>query len=251
MSKSMWMITALALVAAGVVAAQPRPSIDPKADDILRRMSGYLASLQSFRVASTSVDELVLPDGQKVQSVAESLVAVKRPNRLRSDRVGPLADAEFRYDGSTFSIYGKRLNLYASAAAPPTLDAAIDAARDRFGLYAPGGDLLFSDPYGVLMQDTTQGRYVGLDPIDGVPCHHLAFRGREVDWQIWIEDGPEPLPLRYVITSKNDFGQPEFQVRLSRWEPHAVIADQTFVFVPPPGSARIELLPQQYRRAAR
>ncbi|HEX9103302.1 MAG TPA: DUF2092 domain-containing protein [Polyangia bacterium] len=243
MSKRIWMLAAL-LMAVPAAAREPvqRPSIDPKAEQVLRRMSGYLASLESFRVETEIVDELVLKNGQKLQEVSESRVAVKRPNRLRSDRLGPVADVTFRYDGNEFSIYGKRTGMYATAAAPPDIDRAIDVARDKLGIYAPGGDLLYSDPYAVLTEDAFEGTYVGLEPLAGVNCHHLAFRGKDVDWQIWVQDGPQPLPRRYQITSKNDPGQPEFAVDLSHWDPQANVSDQEFTFAPPAGATRIPFL---------
>jgi hypothetical protein len=83
---------------------------------------------------------------------------------------------------------------------------------------------------------------VGLEPIDGVPCHHLAFRSADVDWQIWIEDGAHALPHRYVITSKKEPGSPEFAVQLSHWDPQAALPDSLFSFAPPAGSTKIEFL---------
>jgi hypothetical protein len=229
---------------AAAVAREPaqRPAIDPKADQVLRRMSDHLGSMRSFRVDSESIDELVLKDGQKLQEIAASRVSVQRPNRLRSERIGPATDVIFRYDGDQFSIYGKRTNMYATAPAPPDLDRAIDRARDKLGIFAPGGDLLYSNAYAVLTEDVVEGRYVGKEPIEGVEAHHLAFRGKDVDWQIWVKDGPEPLPLRYVITSKNEPGQPEFVVRLSNWQPRAQLSAQDFTFTPPPGAKKIEFL---------
>jgi len=243
MHKRLWMIVALSI---GVpAAAQPpaqRPSIDPKADQVLHRMSSYLGSLQTFRLESEAVDELVLKNGQKVQEVSESRIAVKRPNRLRSDRLGPVADVTFRYDGDQFSIFGKRTGMYATTPAPGDLDHAIDAARAKLDIDAPGGDLLYSDPYAVLTEDVYEGTYVGLEPLAGVYCHHLAFRGHDVDWQIWVQDGPQPLPRRYVITSKNDPGQPQFAVDLSHWVPQANVPDAEFTFAPPPGAKKIPFL---------
>ena len=243
MSKARWMIVA-SCIALPALAQKPArgPSIDPKAEQVLRRMSSYLGSLQSFRVDSQAVDELVLKNGQKLQEVSDSHVTVKRPNRLRSDRVGPIADVTFRYDGSEFTIFGKRTGMYATTPAPPDLDRAIDAARDKLGVDAPGGDLLYSNPYAVLTDGVTEGTYVGLEPLDGVNCHHLAFRSPDVDWQIWVQDGPQPLPRRYVITSKTEPGQPEFAVDLTHWNPNANVPDAEFVFAPPPGAKKIPFL---------
>src|SRR5579863_5605560 len=166
-------------------------------------MTDYLASLQSFTVQSSSLDEVVLKTGQKIQIANESLVSVKRPNRLRSEQVGAAGNGmAFWYDGKTMSLYCAASHTYGIAPAPPALDAMIDAARKRFQIEAPGADLLFSHPYEILTEQVTGGRMIGRETIDGVAANHLAFVGEDVDWQVWIQDGPRPLPLRFVITTK-------------------------------------------------
>ncbi|MGZ3441653.1 MAG: DUF2092 domain-containing protein [Polyangia bacterium] len=235
-------VLAILFIPLAPAVAGPKSGIDPRADALVHRMSDELASLRSFRVDADAVDEVVLKSGQKLQQISESKVAVKRPNRLRSERVGPITDVVFRYDGKELSVFGKRTGMYAMSKAPPTLDATLDFGRDELGLEAPGADLLFSKPYEVLMDGVTAGEYVGLEPIDGIPCHHLAFRSADVDWQIWIEDGERALPHRYVITSKREPGSPEFAVQLSHWDPQAALPDSLFSFAPPAGSTKIEFL---------
>jgi hypothetical protein len=214
----------------------------PEATQVLRRMSDYLAGLRSFQVETVATDEVVLQSGQKVEYLTQSRTMVQRPNHVRSERVGPIADVVFRYDGQNFSVFGNRSGFYAIAAAPPTLDAAVDAARELYGLELPGADLLNSRPYETLTEGMTSAQNLGLEPIDGVNCHHLALRGNDVDLQLWIQDGDQPLPRRYVITSKMVRGEPEFTLQLSHWEPNAPIADDAFMFRPPPGATRINFL---------
>ncbi len=214
--------------------------IDPKADAVLRRMSDYLSGLKSFRVEATTIDEKVTTEGQKIQEVKESRVALRRPADLRVDRVGPMGHVIFRYDGSQFSIVSVERKLYATAAAPGKLAAAIDQARDKLQIDAPGGDLLVPNSYESLIDGVTTGRYIGLEPIDGKMAHHLAMTKGVVDYQIWIQDGPEPLPLRYVITSKDIKSKPEFTLELRRWETNVPLADDAFAFEPPPGSKRVQ-----------
>jgi hypothetical protein len=229
-----------------IAPASPRgeKGVSPDADGMLRRMTDSLAGLQSFTVQSSSVDEVVLKTGQKVQLVNESLVSVRRPDRLRSEQVGAADNGmAFWYDGKTMSLYCKASNTYGTAPAPPTLDAMIDAARKQFQIEAPGADLLFSHPYEILTEQVTGGRVIGHETIDGVATNHLAFVGQDVDWQVWIQDAPRPLPLRFVITTKTMKEQPEFTVRLSHWEPGATLADATFAFQPPHGSKRVDSLP--------
>jgi hypothetical protein len=224
-------------------AKEASPAIDPTADAQLRKMSDYLASLRSFKVDAEATDEMVTQDGQKLQFVADSRISVRRPDRLRSDRLGAFADTIIRYDGNRYSVFGNRTGYYATAPAPPTLDAAIDVARARYGIDAPASDLWLSRPYPELMQDVKRARYIGLEPVEGKLCHHLAFQGSDVDWQIWIEDGPRPLPHRYVVSTKDQPTKPEFTVALTNWEPNAHLDDSVFAFVPPKGAQRIELLP--------
>lgn len=245
------LVLGLAVAGPAIAVEPPRAQIDPAADAQLRRMSNYLASLRSFRVEANAVDERVTTDGQKLQSLAQTRLAVERPNKLRADRLGPLADTIIRYDGKNLSLYGKRTGYYAEAAAPPTLDATLDFARTHYGIDAPGADLLFSRPYEELTEGATAMREIGLEPVDGVMCHHIAVRSDKVDWQIWIEDGPRPVPHRYVVVTKDQAEKPQYALSLTRWEPNAPLAAETFNFVPPPGAQRIRMMPLASQRAAR
>jgi hypothetical protein len=219
-----------------------KPTVEPKADQLLKQMSDFLAKQQAFSVGTEHGTEVVLKTGQKLDLVANSNVVIQRPNRLRTDRSGEIADLSFYYDGKEITLYGRKMNMYATAEAPHALDAAIDFARQQLDLEAPAADLLYSNPYKVLMEDVVSGSYIGEAVIDGKQCHHLAFRGNETDWQIWIEDGARPLPLRFVIVSKKVTGAPEFTVTLKNWNLNPTINPDLFTFTPPPKAERIEFV---------
>lgn len=214
-------------------------AIDPKADALLRKMSADLSRMKNFRFDTNHVLEVVTKDGQKIQGLAEARVAVQRPNKLHVDRMGPLGGATLYYDGKNLTVYGKKDNLYATAPAPKTLDETIDYAREVLSIDAEGADLLYGDPYKVLMEDAVSGRYMGIEPVGNRMCHHLAYRGHETDWQIWVEDGPRALPCRFVITSKNEPGSPEYTVSMSNWREERSFPPETFAFTPPRGAAKI------------
>jgi hypothetical protein len=59
-----------------------------------------------------------------------------------------------------------------------------------------------SDPYKELMPPVTDVKDLGSGVIHGIECDHLAFRTKEVDWQIWIAQGARPYPCRYVRRSQ-------------------------------------------------
>jgi hypothetical protein len=248
----------LALVAAPLIAGAAPPSpaasappaakgIDPDADKMLRQMTDYLASLRTFRMATASVDEVVTTTGRKIQVSANSIISVARPNKLQSDRVGAENGLEYWYDGKTASLFCKANNTYSTAPAPATIDETIDATRKKYKIEAPAADLLFSHPYEILTEQVKSGLFIGRETVGGLPANHLAFEGDEVDWQIWIQDGPEPLPLRFVITTKTMKEQPQFQVEFSHWEPRAKIDDATFKFQPPAGAKAVASFPTECR----
>jgi hypothetical protein len=223
-------------------------TVDPRADAALQRMSHYVGGLRSFRVAIDTVDDKVATDGQKIEELQQSTVTVRRPGELRVDRVSPNGRALFIDNGKQFSLYNKDKNVYATHAAPATLDQALEVARDRLHLDAPAGDLILTDAYSALVDGTMTGRYIGLEPIDGVMAHHLAFTKQNTDWQIWIKYGAEAVPLRFVITSKDMPGQPKFTAELRDWMPNAPTVASQFMFTPPAGAQRIDLTKRQAQR---
>jgi hypothetical protein len=221
--------------------AQPEPEgvIEPQADEQLHRMSDYLDGLRTFGVNTTTVDEKVSTTGQKIQERKESRVLAQRPSGLRVDRRGPVGRVVFRYDGKQFSIDAIDKNVYATEAAPPTMERAIDDARDRLHIDAPAGDLLVPHSYQALTDGLITGRYVGKEPFGDGMAHHIAVTKKDVDYQLWISDGAQPVPLRYVITSKDMPSQPQFTVELHEWQPNAPVPAGSFAFTPRPGEKRI------------
>jgi len=234
-------LIAFTALAGAVEAAPPsKKAIEPTADKMLKQMTDYLASLQSFRVESSASDEVVTKGGQKLQVATSSQVSVRRPNRLRSEQLGAANGLAFWYDGQKMTLACKADNSYSTLPAPQNIDATIDKARQQFQIDAPGADLLYSNPYEILTEQVTGGQFIGLESVDGVPANHLAFTGEEVDWQIWIQEGKQPLPLRFVITSKTVKGEPQFEVRLHRWETNARLADAVFEFQAPANARQLK-----------
>jgi hypothetical protein len=219
--------------------AEAETIIEPEADAALRRMSAYLADLKSFRVDTRTTDEFVTSEGQKIQFVKETRVAVRRPDKLSAHRIGPRGRVVLRYDGKQISVHGPELGVYAVERAPSDLKSMIDFARDRLEIDAPAGDLLLPDAYQELMDGVAVGRYIGKEQMGDVRVDHLAMTEKDVDWQLWIKDGPDPVPLRYVITTKSLPEQPQFIAELHDWRPNEPLSDEQFAFQPPAGATRM------------
>ncbi len=221
--------------------AQPT-GIDPQAEKLLRRMSDYLASRQQFTAKAESTLEVVLTSGQKIQFDSPATLEVSRPNKLRAHRKGDIANQEFFYDGKTLTLYNPSENVYATTAAPPTIDETLDFAREKLDIIAPASELLYKNAAEKMLKESSSGFVVGPSVVGGVKCTHLAFRGSEVDWQIWIEDGDKPLPRKFILTSKKVAGEPQFTVLIRSWDVTPKLTNQEFSFTPPKGAKKIEFL---------
>ncbi len=157
-------------------ASASKESISPDAERILRSMSTYMAGLETFSM-NTDVDfEIISTNGQKLQLSSLVAAVIKRPSNFFISRKGMVADAELVFDGKTLILYGKNLNVYSQTALSGTIDDAFLAYELTTGLPAPGADLLFSDPFTMLVSGVRSGEYLGTAYVNGVKCHHLPFR---------------------------------------------------------------------------
>jgi hypothetical protein len=75
-----------------------------------------------------------------------------------------------------------------------------------------------------------------------VKCHHLAFRQRTLDWQIWVDAGEQPLPRKLVITFKREIDQPQYIALIHRWDVNPKLSDSLFQFQPPEGVRKVDFL---------
>lgn len=218
-------------------------NIEPEADEILRSMSAYLAGATIFSVNADIDLEIITREGQKLQLSSAAAIVMQRPDKIHMERRGPVADVEILFDGQTLTLHGKNLNAYARTEVTGTIDDAIRAYELETGLSAPGADLLFSDPYSVLSSGVESGIHIGTGYVNGIECHHLAFREADVDWQLWVRTGDEPVPMKYVITSKWQTGAPQYQLTLRDWNMNPQIGADRFVFSAPKDAEQLETLP--------
>jgi hypothetical protein len=237
-------ITAASIMMVGIPTYSHGQSsaIDPKADQTLRKMCDFVASLKQFSLRTDNTLEGILRSGEKIQFSNPANLSVSRPNKLRAGRKGDIVDQEFYYDGKNLTLYDPGKKFYATVNAPPTIEEALDFAKDGLDIYAPGADLLYETAYERLLQDVVSGLYIGMSVVGGVKCHHLAFRGNEVDWQIWIEEGDKPFPRKYIVTSKWMTGAPQFTVSTKGWNLSPKLTKDMFTFVPPKDAQKIDFV---------
>jgi len=207
---------------------------------LLKAMSDYLAAQQAISFDYDAVLEVVTKDEQILALASSGNVTLNRPDKILATRSSGFADVDMSFDGKTLTLLGKNLNIYAQQEVPGTVDNLVDVLRKRNRPLA-AADLLLADPYEALMQDLVDVKDLGSGVIGGVECDYLAFRAKEVDWQIWIAQGERPYPCRYVISSKFMDGQPQYSIQVSNWKAGDGVATTDFSFQPPADAKKVDL----------
>jgi len=183
---------------------------------------------------------VVTKENQKLGLASSGTTTLNRPDKIRATRKGGFADVEMVFDGKTLTLLGKEANAYTQVEAPGTIDQLVDELRDKYHRPVPGADMLMSNVYDQLMPEVVDAKDLGSGVIGGVECDHLAFRTKEVDWQIWIAQGSRPYPCRYVITSTQINGAPQYSVDVMRWKTGAEVASDRFTLNLPANAKKLK-----------
>jgi hypothetical protein len=209
------------------------PAVDPAALQKMKRMSDFLDSLQQFSVNTQSIVEELRYSGHRVDYDLAAKVTVKRPNKLSALRSGELMNEQLLYDGKTLTLYRPSDKTYASATAPDTIERMVDFARETVGVLLPAADLVYRGAYPLMMKDVSLAAVVGKALVGGVSCDHLLFSRPGVDFQVWIAEGKQPWPCKYVVTEMDAPAKLSITTFLSGWNMNPVVKDAQFSFTPP------------------
>jgi hypothetical protein len=215
------------------------PAIAEPADRLLKEMGAYIGSANEFTFHADVTFDHVMPSGQKLQFSAVEDVMLQRPGRLYVEWNGDLGARQFWYDGKSVTLYDPAMPFYASEAAPPAIDSMLAQLLPKLDFVPPLADFLYSDPYKTVHANIQYGFDLGQNDVNGRSCRTLAFVEKDVDWQIWIENGPQLTPCKLVITYKNQPAQPQFTAVFSDWDFAPRIAESVFTPELPPGTQKI------------
>ncbi|TCM20877.1 hypothetical protein EDF56_102540 [Novosphingobium sp. PhB165] len=214
--------------------------LDPVAMSALKGMGAYLASLQKFELHTKATVETTLQDTDlSVHLGYEGTYYVQRPTgffvQMKSDRT----IREYIYDGKTFTVNVPRQKFFSTVAAPPTIRKTIDKVYLDYGISLPLADLFYwaDNP-------TTDGIRkavrIGYANVNGQDCDQFAYRGDDLDWELWIARGKAPLPLRIVVTHRDTNPRGSYSADLT-WNTSPSFDASRFRFTPPDGAKSISL----------
>jgi len=217
--------------------------IDPDAMAALTRMGTYLRSIKAFQVETTTTRDDVLDDGQLVQLDSKVNLLVRFPDKMRVEVTNPRQHRLYLYNGKDFTIFGERVNYYATVPAPETVSKLAIELGDKYGLDIPLEDLFFWGTPQSKEKDITGATDIGSSEIGGITCEHYSFRQKGLDWQVWIQLGDYPLPLKLVLTTLTDESRPQYSSTLT-WNLAPSFNEAAFEFSAPPDAHKIPLATQ-------
>ena len=212
-----------------------------EAKKLLKAMSDYQAAQTAISFDYDATLEVVTDDSQKLALASSGAVTLSRPDKIRATRAGGFVDVETLFDGKTLTLLGKNANKYTQAEVPGTIEHLIDELKDKYDRPLPAADLFLSNSYDELMQDVYDSKDLGSGVINGAECDFLAFRQDEVDFQIWIAQGDQPHPCKYVVTSRQVPDGLQYSVEIRNWRTGDEAAKDDFAFHSPANAEKIDL----------
>jgi hypothetical protein len=230
----------LSCAAAASMAQEAPTAKEPDPLVVLRQMCDYLKSLPQFSYHAEVADDQVYLGGKKLQYGIDMDTYVKRPDTVRVNAVGDLVNKEFFLNGATLTLYDKDKNVYATMEVPTDIEGALEKANKDFGVRVALTDLASPRLWDQVSSKIGHSLYVGMSNVRGIPCHHLAFDGKDVQIQVWVDAGKEPLPRKVVFTSKDQEGSPQWTAYLNEWKIDPHLQDALFTFTPPEGVRKIK-----------
>jgi hypothetical protein len=230
-------------LAAGDAPAATAAEQDPEARAILMTMANFLAKAPAFSVTIRNGYDAIQADGQRIEFGGKCRILLQRPDRLRVETERSDGDQGLVvFDGKGITAFKTEDNVFARVEKPGTVDNALIYLVKDLQMTLPMARMFLSDFPQSLEKLVTTISYVEENALFDVPTDHLAARSAEVDMQIWIAQGEQPLPRRIILTYKNAPGQPQFRADLSDWELSPKVVADSFTFTPPAGAEQIPFL---------
>jgi hypothetical protein len=216
------------------------------ARELLLGMARFLGGTPKFEVKLRAGYEVVQADGQKIEFGERRDISVERPGKflsLEHDSDG--RDDMVLFDGENIIVSDAGAGVFAKTAQPGDVDASVMYFVRDLQMRLPVAPFFMSRIAEELERRVVEVDYVEQTDLLGATAHHLAGRTSTlVDFQIWIRDGEQPVPLRLILCYRTEEGSPDFWADFSDWNLKPRFGRNTFRFEPPKDSRQIAFAKQ-------
>lgn len=247
-----------AVLATGAVYAQTpsEPSAAPSpqpartesqqlAFDKLIEMARFLGKADHLSMSMRVNYDVVQESGEKIEFGEQREILLQRPDKLRIvEASGDGAGERVLFDGKKITVFNSDAKVFAQTAQPGSIDDSVVYFVRDLQMRLPVAPMLLTGFADELQRRIQSIDYVGRTDFLGKPAHQIAVRAAQVDFQMWISDAPQPLPLRVVITYRSEPGQPQFRADFSNWNLSPSVVESDFAFTPPTDARQIAFAAQ-------
>jgi len=195
----------------------PEPAPDPNLPDpftVLKSGFDHLAAQNEFSMLVSDTFDEMTEEGSKISVSSRRKVAVHRPSCVAIDYTGDTEARQSLYDGQVLTILDRKQKAYGQLEVAGTIDTVLDKLAQDYGIVVASAELLRSNLYDQLKPKIQTGQYLGRD-MDGVSeCHHLGFTREDIDLEVWVDVGEQPVIRKISLSYKNVPGRPRYTMKI-------------------------------------
>lgn len=223
--------------------AQTKETDDRQFMAMLQNMANTIADAKHFSVTVSSSYDAPQANGQLVEFGVVRTIQLNRPNYMRVDLQRSDGDKRILvFDGKHIVYHNVEENVYTKTENPGDIDEVLKHLVGTLKIPLPLARMFRTNFRKELERIAMEINYVEKNVLTDEPTDHLAIRSNDVDFQIWITQGSNPLPRRLVITYKNFEGAPQYRANFSDWDLSVNAAKGPFTFSPPKNAEEVPLL---------
>jgi hypothetical protein len=229
----------------------PSAEQDPEAKAILMKMAEFVGKAPAFSVTLRSGYDAIQEDGQYIEFGEKRHILLQRPDRIRVE--SERSDGErglLLFNGKEIMAFKADDNVYARVEKPGTVDDALVYLVRDLQFTLPMARMLHTGFPQQIEEKITSISYVEENTLFNIVTDHLAIRSEDVDLQLWVAQGDEPLPRRIIITYKNALGQPQFRGDFFDWSLKPKVTADSFTFTPPADAEQIPVIARVHKKGS-
>ncbi|MCX6995816.1 MAG: DUF2092 domain-containing protein [Kiritimatiellaeota bacterium] len=248
--------------AAGVSPPEAAPrTVEPKAGEVLQKMSDFYRGLQSLRL-DLEVQLHMQADGLKQALTSSWAIALARPNRLAIRHTAGQGAFHFICDGSNTFVFFPANKRYLQQPALASIASYFEGETEPGNLLQHGipffATLISPQPYQQLLADVARVQYVGTEMWQGAECHRVRGLQKQFDWDMWLETGQQPLVRKVLMDMSKGMlaaaaaapqmtnAQWQMEILFNRYDVNTPVAHAAFQFTPPVTAKKVATFrPQQ------
>ena len=214
-------------------------AIEPEALAVIDAMAKKLTEATTFAYKTETSYDVVQDSGLKVEFGGSRHSTIQRPDHFRLDSQRRAGSAGIMvFDGKQLSAFVPEHKAYATTEFEGDMQEAIDYLVSELRVKAPLAELVSPDVATAIRKDLTRALHLGPAIVAGHDTHHLLLSNDYADFQMWIDEGDEPVMRRIVITYREERGEPQFRAQFVEWD-FSPDTKGLFDFEPPEDAERV------------